>query len=194
MRHRKHRHTLGVTKEHRHAKLANLAAALFLHGRIETTVSKAKALRPFAERIITLAKEAQNSTPERAVYLRRQALARVRHPEAVRMLFSERVAEFLNRPGGYTRIYKIGPRVGDAAEMALIALIEASDEGYSRKRRSKSTAKPKPAAEEGADAATESAPAVSDAATATEEDSASEPPSAEETPSDETPESPGKKE
>lgn len=144
MRHRKHHHLLGRRKEHRLATLAALASALFMKGRIETTLAKAKALRPFAEKIITLAKNAQGAEPPRVLHLRRQAIAKIRDKEAVAALFKDRVDEFAKRPGGYTRIYKIGPRLGDAAEMAIIALIPASDEGYGRRSKRAATA---PAAE-----------------------------------------------
>ena len=140
MRHLKHRHTLGVTSSHRLAMLANMASSLIEHGRIKTTLTKAKALRPFIEKIITLAKKAQSAKPERAIYLRKLAYARLRNQKAVRLLFDDKVNEFLNRPGGYSRIYKLGTRTGDAAEMALIEFIQASDEGYktsSRKGRTK---------------------------------------------------------
>lgn len=149
MRHRKHRHQLGRKKEHRIALMANLAAALLRHGRIQTTLAKAKALRPFAERIITLAKSAQGASPERALHLRRLAMARVRDDAAISTLFNERAGEFANRPGGYTRIYKLGPRRGDAAEMAVIQLIAGSDEGYpkrSRRRTAKAETAPAPEA------------------------------------------------
>lgn len=149
MRHQKHRSQLGVKKEHRIALLANLAAALFTHGRIETTVSKAKALRPFAERIITMAKEASTADKARANYLKRLAVARIRNPGAVRTLFTERAAQFADRTGGYTRINKLGPRLGDATEMAIISLIDAGDVGFqSRSRRAATPATPAPAAAE----------------------------------------------
>lgn len=135
MRHRNHRHTLGLTKEHRSAVMANLSVALIEHGRIQTTVTKAKALRPYVEKLVTLAKKAQKATPERSVALRRVARARLRDETAVYRLFNERVGEFMDRPGGYTRIYKIGPRLGDAAEMALITFIDADDEGYGKSKR-----------------------------------------------------------
>jgi len=135
MRHLKHRHQLGRKKEHREALMANLAMALIKHGRIETTFPKAKALRPFIEKLITLAKKAEGAPKEKALHLRRLALARIRDKEAVNMLFKERVSEFTSRPGGYTRIYKLGARVGDAAEMALICLIAADDEGYAKRRK-----------------------------------------------------------
>jgi len=149
MRHRVQRHSLGRTKEHRIATMRNLASALIRHGRIKTTEAKAKALRPFIEPLITMAKKAHGATPERALHLRRLAIAKLRDKEATAMLFRERVTEFLERPGGYTRIYKIGTRIGDAAEMAIIQLIPADDEGYEKKKGGKKAAKPA-AAEEAA--------------------------------------------
>ena len=142
MRHGKHQHTLVPTQEHRKALLSNLAAALFTHGRIETTLARAKGLRPFAEKVITIAKKSKTADKNRAVYLRRLALTYVRDPDAVHMLFTKRVDEFLGRSGGYTRIYKLGHRrVSDASESALIELVPASDEG--RKARSKRTTEKK---------------------------------------------------
>ncbi len=140
MRHNKHTHTLGVKKEHRSALLANLASSLILHGRIETTLAKAKALRPFVEKVITLSKKG-------TLHHRRQALAKLRNVKAVHLLFDEKASEFADRTGGYTRIYKLGfQRQGDAAELALIELVAASDEGY-RKSRRKSPAKSKAVAQ-----------------------------------------------
>lgn len=138
MRHGNHRHQLGVKKAHRTALVANLAVALFTHGRIETTLAKAKAVGPFAEKIITLAKKA--ATTENAaekLHFRRLAISRIRDPKTVALLFDTKVQEFQDRPGGYTRIYKLLPRRGDAASMALIDLIEAGDEGYSSIRKKK---------------------------------------------------------
>jgi len=145
MRHRKHSHQLGVTKEHRLALMANLSSALIKHGRIRTTLKKAKALRPFVERVITLAKKGE-------LHQRRIALSRVRDADAVHLLFEEKAEQFADRNGGYTRIYKLGTRRGDAAEMALIELIGADDEGYGRKSRPK-------AKKESRQAKAESAPA-----------------------------------
>ncbi len=124
--------------------VAALASALFSHRRIETTLAKAKALRPFAERLITLAKKASlsNEVSEKLHY-RRQAAAQLRNPGALQTLFDERVSEFLNRSGGYTRIYKLVNRGTDAAPMALIELIPASDEGYKKSKRGKGAAKGK---------------------------------------------------
>ena len=144
MRHKKRRHKLGVSSQHRLAMLANLSVALITHGRIKTTLAKAKALRPFIEKVITLAKKAEASNEvERKLHFRRLAISRLNNPDAVAKLFSERVGEFMERPGGYTRIYKLGQRIGDAAEMALIELIDGNDEGYSKKPSGKTTRKTK---------------------------------------------------
>lgn len=135
MRHGKHHFQLGVKQAHRRSLMANLASQLFLHGKIKTTVAKAKALRPFAEKIITLAKSAALSEKvEVKLHFRRLAIARIRNEAAVKKLFDESVQQFLKRNGGYTRVYKLLSRVGDAAPMALIELVEAPAE----KRRSSS--------------------------------------------------------
>jgi large subunit ribosomal protein L17 len=150
MRHNKHHASLGVTREHRESMLSNMGASLIKHGRIETTLTKAKALRPFIEKIITKAKKAAAATEKKdAIHYRRMALKEVRDESAVTLLFNEKVKQFEKRPGGYTRIYKLGPqRIGDAAEMALIEFVSAEDEGYSKSRGKKKTAKKaKPAAE-----------------------------------------------
>jgi large subunit ribosomal protein L17 len=154
--------------------MGNLAVALITHGRIQTTLSKAKALRPFIEKIITLAKKAEQANDAaRKLHFRRLAIARVRDKKAVALLFDERVSEFTDRTGGYTRIYKLGQRVGDAAEMALIELIDGNDEGYNKKpkkkaAKKKSTKKAEPVAEE-APAETEEVPTEAAAETPVEE-------------------------
>ena len=131
MRHKKHRHQLGVKKEHRKAIMASLASALFRHDKIQTTLGYAKALRPFAEKMITLAKKAAaTDDTAKKLHLRRQALSQVRDESAVHFLFADKVSKFLKREGGYTRIYKLVKRVGDAADMAIIELVEADDKGY----------------------------------------------------------------
>src|ERR1700742_3587897 len=102
MRHSKHRASLGVTREHREAMLSNLAAALITHGRIKTTLTKAKALRPFVEKVITKAKRAAGKSEARdALHLRRLALSKVRNEDALTLLFNEKHKEFANRNGGY---------------------------------------------------------------------------------------------
>ena len=122
--------------------LANLAAALIAHGRIETTLAKARALRPFAEKLITLAKKAYNAgAPEQKLHFRRLALSRVRDESAVKSLFDEKVNAFLKRNGGYTRIYKLVARRGDASKMAIIEMIAADDKGYKKSRRRSNAAK-----------------------------------------------------
>lgn len=173
MRHKNHRHTLGLSSSHRSAMLSNMCSSLIEHGRIKTTLAKAKALRPFAEKIVTLAKKAEVSdTGEQKLHYRRQAIARIRNKDAVKKLFDEKVSEFTNRQGGYTRIYKIGQRRGDAAEVAIIELINASDEGYSKKKKkpaSKKEAVEVVEAEETVEAeATEKVEAVSEETTAAE--------------------------
>ena len=143
MRHSKHHASLGVTREHRKAMLSNMGASLIKHGRIETTLTKAKALRPFIEKVITKAKNAAAATVKAdALHLRRMALKDIRDEAAVTLLFNEKAAQFAQRPGGYTRIYKLGPqRIGDAAEMALIEFIGADDEGYKKSKGKKKGAK-----------------------------------------------------
>ena len=162
MRHNKHHASLGVTREHRRAMLSNLAASLITHGRIQTTLTKAKALRPFVERVITKAKQAAAKTEKKdAVHLRRLALSDVRDETAITKLFNETHKEFANRNGGYTRIYKLGAqRQSDAAELALIEFVKADDPGYKkskagRKSTKKAGGKAKPAKAAKSEATTE---------------------------------------
>lgn len=117
MRHAKKGRKLGVDPSHRKALLGNLVCSLVEHGRIRTTVSKAKEARPLAEKMITLAKRGDLSA-------RRQAVARLRSKDAVHTLFAELAPRYTDRPGGYTRIIRIGPRAGDAAEMVFLELVE----------------------------------------------------------------------
>jgi large subunit ribosomal protein L17 len=108
---------LGGSPAHERLILANLASALFEHGRITTTQSKARRLRPYAERLITKAKRGD-------LHARRQVLAAVHDKYIVHLLFTEIGPRYVNRHGGYTRITKLGPRKGDAAPMAVIELVE----------------------------------------------------------------------
>ncbi len=137
MRHNKHHASLGVTREHRAAMLSNMAASLIEHGKIQTTLVKAKALRPFVEKVITKAKKASVATEKKdALHLRRMALKDLRNETVIAKLFNETVKEFANRPGGYTRIYKLGTMGrNDAAEMAQIELIKADDPGYKKAKK-----------------------------------------------------------
>lgn len=122
--------------------LGNLSVALITHGRIKTTLTKAKALRPFIEKVITLAKKADAANDSaRKLHFRRLAIARVRDKQAVAKLFDELAGEFTERNGGYTRIYKLGQRIGDAAEVGMIELIDGNDEGYSKKPAKKASKK-----------------------------------------------------
>lgn len=117
MRHQRSGKKLGRDSSHRKALYANLTASLIEHGRIRTTETKAKAVRPVAEKMITLGRDG-------SIHARRQALAYLRTQEVVHKLFSEVAPRFADRPGGYTRVVKLGPRQGDAAPMAYLELVD----------------------------------------------------------------------
>jgi len=117
LRHQKAGRKLGRDAAHRKALYANLAVALIEHGRIKTTVAKAKEVRPIAEQMITLGKRGD-------VAAHRQAVAFLRSKPVAHKLFAEVAPRFADRPGGYTRIVKLGPRQGDAAEMAYLELVD----------------------------------------------------------------------
>lgn len=117
MRHRKKGRQLSRTASHREAMLRNMATSLFRHGRISTTTAKAKELRPYAERLITLAKRGD-------LHARRMASQRIADRAVLGALFETIGPRYAERPGGYTRVLKIGHRQGDGAEMALIELVE----------------------------------------------------------------------
>ena len=116
MRHRKKGRQLSRTASHRRATLRNLATALFRHGRIRTTTAKAKELRGFAERLITLARRGD-------LHSRRLAARSIQDREVLGRLFDEIAPRYLERPGGYTRIIKLGHRKGDAADISIIELV-----------------------------------------------------------------------
>jgi large subunit ribosomal protein L17 len=154
MRHRTHNHVLGVKTAHRRSLIANLAAALFTNARITTTLSKAKALRPYAEGLITYAKKAEQSADKSVkLHYYRLALAKLRNEDAAQLLFKERVQQFLSRNGGYTRIYKLGARKGDAAETALIELVAKDDKSPAMTPKAKTARQPKQKKEASAAAA-----------------------------------------
>ena len=117
MRHRHKGRTLSRTASHKKATMRNMATSLFRHERIETTTAKAKELRPFAERLITLGKRGD-------LHARRLAGRLIADREVLGKLFDDIGPRFTERPGGYTRILKLGNRRGDAAEMALIELVD----------------------------------------------------------------------
>ena len=135
MRHQRSGKKLGRDSSHRKALYANLTSSLIEHGRIRTTETKAKAVRPIAEKMITLGREG-------SIHARRQALAFLRTQEVVHKLFSEVAPRFVDRPGGYTRVVKLGPRQGDSAPMAYLELVDfvpdgrhVEPEGSGRRRR-----------------------------------------------------------
>jgi large subunit ribosomal protein L17 len=154
MRHGDKINNLGRTASHRNALLTNLACQLFEHKKIVTTLAKAKALRPFVEPLITKSK--QNTTHQR-----RLVFSRLQDKEAVKELFDVISPKIAGRPGGYTRVIKLGKRVGDNAELAMIELVDYNEiygKGISEKEtagakktrragRGKKTAEAKPAAE-----------------------------------------------
>ena len=123
-------HRLGGSPAHERHILANLATALFQHGRITTTEAKAKRLRPVAERLITFAKRGD-------LHARRHVLTVVTDKGVVHQLFTEIAPEFSERDGGYTRITKIGPRKGDNAAMAVIELVRGEPVAARPRRRAR---------------------------------------------------------
>jgi large subunit ribosomal protein L17 len=116
MRHRSKNRQLSRTSEHRRAMLSNMASSLFQHGAVVTTVAKAKELRPVAERLITLARRGD-------LHARRMVERRIRDKAVSSVLFKDIGPRFAARPGGYTRIIRLGHRVGDAADIARIELL-----------------------------------------------------------------------
>jgi len=116
VRHRKKGRQLSRTRSHRKATMRNLATSLFRHERIETTTAKAKELRPYAERLITLARRGD-------LHARRLAAMKIQDREVLGKLFDDIAPRYMERPGGYTRVLKLGNRKGDAAEMSLIELV-----------------------------------------------------------------------
>src|SRR5271169_44885 len=117
MRHQRSGKKLGRDSAHRRALYANLTSELIEHERIKTTVTKAKAVKPIAEQMITLGRRGD-------LHARRQAVAFLRSKDVVHKLFAEVAPRFADRPGGYSRIVKLGPRAGDAAEMVYLELLD----------------------------------------------------------------------
>jgi large subunit ribosomal protein L17 len=162
MRHNKHHASLGVTREHRAAMLSNLAVSLIEHGRIKTTLTKAKAF-------LFLCREGRRPRPRgpwspprrRTSCISAASPSAMRDEAAIASLFYEKCKEFANRPGGYTRIYKLSQqRQGDAAEMALIEVIKADDVGY-KKSKGRKAASPAEASAPAEEAPAAAAPAAS---------------------------------
>jgi large subunit ribosomal protein L17 len=154
---------LGGGPSHERLILSNLATSLFEHGRITTTEAKAKRLRPLAERLITKAKRGD-------LHARRQVMSVVRDKGVVHALFAEIGPRYNTRPGGYTRIVKLGPRKGDAAPMALIELVEPlAEQVVAEATGATRRAAKKTAAKKAAPAAAQAAAAVEAAAAQAEE-------------------------
>jgi large subunit ribosomal protein L17 len=128
VRHHRSGRKLGRDASHRKALYANLTGALIEHGRIKTTVAKAKEVRPVAEQMITLGRRG-------GVHSRREALKFLRSQDVVHKLFSDVGPRFKDREGGYSRIVRIGPRLGDAAEMAYLELVDFTPEAPAPRRR-----------------------------------------------------------
>jgi large subunit ribosomal protein L17 len=141
VRHQRHGKKLGRDAAHRKALYSNLAGALIEHGRIKTTVTKAKAVKPIAEQMITLGRRGD-------LHARRQATAFLRSRDVVHKLFADVAPRFKDRPGGYARIIKIGPRPGDSAEMAYLELVDEEYVAAQREERATAVAaEPEPEAE-----------------------------------------------
>lgn len=139
MRHGKKFNHLGRTAAHRKAMLANMASSLIEHKRINTTVAKAKALKQFVEPLITKAKTENNQTTEKGTHNRRIVFSNLRSKEAVTELFSTVAEKVGDRPGGYTRIIKLGNRLGDNADMAMIELVDFNELYNAGKKPAKKT-------------------------------------------------------
>lgn len=127
MKHRIKQRKLNRSSSHRKAMLANMAAALIKHEQIKTTLPKAKELKPFVEKLITLGKKAA-ANPETAVAKRRQAIAIMRDETQVKKLFDVLAERYEGRAGGYTRVLKAGFRYGDAAPIAIIELVDRDEQ------------------------------------------------------------------
>jgi large subunit ribosomal protein L17 len=129
---------LGGSPAHQRLILSNLATALFEHGRITTTEAKARLLRPVAEKLITKAKKAELGTVQ-SLHNRREVLKTIRDKSVVHTLFTEIAPTYQERPGGYTRITKLGPRKGDNAPMAVIELVTESYTPSPSKKKAQKT-------------------------------------------------------
>ena len=146
MRHRVAYRKLGRVTPHRNALLRNLATALFERERIQTTLMKAKELRPYAEKLITLAKRDDDR-----LHARRQVARDIQDPTVLKKLFDTLGARYATRPGGYTRILRLGTRRGDGAEMAVVELLGSEYQPGKKDEKGKKTAtETKPAAKKAA--------------------------------------------
>ncbi|HUA40603.1 MAG TPA: 50S ribosomal protein L17 [Streptosporangiaceae bacterium] len=160
-------HRLGGSPAHQRHMMANLATALFEHGKITTTEARARRLRPLAERLITFAKRGD-------LHARRQVLTVVTDKTVVHNLFAEIGPSFAGRDGGYTRITKVGPRKGDNAALAVIELVREEAEPKTRRRRARRAPATAPAARSGRGQAAAAAPDTAAAEATAEETEAAE--------------------
>ncbi|MGB5555600.1 MAG: 50S ribosomal protein L17 [Flavobacteriaceae bacterium] len=167
MRHGKKINHLGRKTAHRKAMLANMACSLIEHKRINTTVAKAKALKQFIEPLITKSKAENNLTAEKGTHNRRIVFKNLRDKFAVAELFSGVAEKVADRPGGYTRIIKLGTRLGDNADMAMIELVDFNELYNAGKAKKKTTRRSR----RGSGAKTETPPVVPAAVEAKKEDS-----------------------
>ena len=174
MRHNKKFNHLGRTASHRHAMLANMAISLIMHKRITTTVAKAKALKKYVEPLLTKAKEDSTNS-------RRVVFSYLQNKEAIKELFGEVSQKVGDRPGGYTRIIKLGTRQGDAAQVCFIELVDF-DPDMAKDTKKKSTRRSRKSAPKAEAAAPAEAPAKEEAKAEApvEEVPAAEAPAAEE--------------
>ena len=156
MRHNKKFNHLGRTASHRSAMLANMAISLIMHKRITTTVAKAKALKKYVEPLITKAKEDTTNS-------RRVVFSYLQNKDAIKELFGEVSQKVGDRPGGYTRIIKLGTRQGDAAQVCFIELVDF-DEAMAKETKKKSTRRSRKSAPK-AEAAPAEAPVAEEAKT-----------------------------
>lgn len=148
MRHRNNVRQLGRSHEHRRAMFANMVTSLFMNERIITTKQKGKELKRIAERLITRAKENLSLTENdgaRKLHNRREVMRLIKNEDVVKKLFDDIAPRFVTRPGGYTRMYLLDRREGDAAEMAIVELVvrteKKEEKGDKNKEKSKSPAK-----------------------------------------------------
>ena len=165
MRHNKKFNHLGRTASHREAMLANMAVSLIMHKRITTTLAKAKALKKYIEPLITRCKE--DTTNSRRVVFRY-----LQKKEAIKELFGEVAAKVADRPGGYTRVIKLGTRQGDAAEIAFIELVDFDENMAKTPKAAKKTRRSRKVAgkaESPAETQATEAPETKEAPVATEE-------------------------
>jgi large subunit ribosomal protein L17 len=161
MRHRVRGRKLGRTASHREALLRSLATSLFKYKRIKTTTAKAKEARSYAEALITKARKND-------LHSKRQIMSVINDKEVVKELFAEIIPKIGERPGGYTRVVKLGNRMGDAAELAILELVDYNDvinakaEEHKEKKEAKVKAKKEKASEEKAEEEIEEAKVVSE--------------------------------